>query len=82
MLYKCFELEQFDFLLKPKFVELMKQRKVEIEESNAIKKEEEKIHFEHEIENQKVDSHSIANTNHFQTFLLAQQAKFKSDIQE
>lgn len=60
----------------------MKSRKVEIEEYNAIKKEEEKVSFEHEIENKKVDSHSIANTNHFQTYLLALQSKFKSDIQE
>lgn len=58
----------------------MKSRKVEIEEYNSIKKEEEKVSFEHEIENKKVDSHSIANTNHFQTYLLALQSKFKSDI--
>jgi len=44
----------------------MKSRKVEIQDHNNVKKEDETQAFEREIENQKVLSHRIANTNHFQ----------------
>jgi response regulator of citrate/malate metabolism len=67
VLYKCFELEQFDYLLKPRFVELMKTRKQEIDEYNTVQKDVEKQKFEQKIENEKVISHRIANMNRFQT---------------
>jgi len=66
VLYKCFELEQFDFLLKPKFVELLKQRKVEIERLNVERQARDTQEFEQRIKHEKVLSHRIANTNLFQ----------------
>jgi len=59
-------LEQFDYLLKPKFVELMKSRKVEIESYNLEMMEQEQKAFEQRIKHEKVLSHRIANTNLFQ----------------
>jgi len=59
-------LEQFDYLLKPKFVELMKNRKVEIESDNLEMMELDQKAFEQRIKHEKVLSHRIANTNLFQ----------------
>lgn len=82
VLYKCFELEQFDYLLKPSFVDLMKQRRVEIEEINKEKKAQEDAAFKQKIENEKVLSHRIANTNLFQIFLTSHQSVFMNALSE
>lgn len=82
VLYKCFELEQFDFLLKPKFVELMKHRKIEIQELNEGKKQTELVEFKQQIENEKVLSHRIANTNLFQIYLTTNKQILQTNIVE
>ena len=82
LLHQCFELDQYDNLLKPDFMDGLRKRREYLIWQASVEAEEKRINFLKQMKQETMRCHAIAQRIALQEYLTAQEAQILKDIEE
>jgi hypothetical protein len=82
LLHQCFELDQYDNLLKPDFMDGLRKRREYLIWQASVEAEEKRINFLKQMKQETMRCHAIAQRIALQEYLTTQEVQILKDIEE
>jgi hypothetical protein len=82
LLHQCFELDQYDNLLKPDFMDGLRKRREYLIWQASVEAEEKRINFLKQMKQETMRCHAISQRIALQEYLTTQEVQILKDIEE